>query len=190
MKEFKEEMRYDYPHLDEYSTVWDIGGYKGDFAYNINKKYGCVVQVFEPIEYYYVQLVSRFNNNPDIFINNFALSSDNGTAYMTVHDDRSSLHMGSRDIPVVTRDIAEFMKDENGGEDIDLMKINIEGEEFNLLTHMIDNKMMYMVNHLQVQFHKFMHEADTRRSIIQDKLVRTHKLNWNYDFIWESWERI
>ena len=43
-----ETLRLDYPALSGESIVFDLGGYVGDFAYKINKKYGCKVYLFEP----------------------------------------------------------------------------------------------------------------------------------------------
>ena len=45
---FKEKLRYKYP-LTKDSVVLDVGGYKGTFAAEIVRRYGCHVYVFEPV---------------------------------------------------------------------------------------------------------------------------------------------
>jgi hypothetical protein len=42
---------------------------------------------------------------------------------------------------------------------------------------------------IQVQFHKFMPHAEKRRSKIQKELKRIHYLTYQYDFVWENWQR-
>jgi len=44
-----ETLRLDYPELNENSVVFDLGGYKGDFAQAINEKYGCTVYLLNHI---------------------------------------------------------------------------------------------------------------------------------------------
>jgi len=39
---FEEEIRYEYP-LNVRSIVFDVGGYKGDFAQGMLDRYGCFV---------------------------------------------------------------------------------------------------------------------------------------------------
>ena len=39
-------LRLNYPALNKDSIVFDLGGYFGDYAYEINKKYGCKVYLF------------------------------------------------------------------------------------------------------------------------------------------------
>jgi len=184
---FKEEMRYNYP-LNENSLVWDVGGYKGDFAYGIHDKYKCEVEVFEPIENFYMQIQSRFNNNPLITTHNFGFSDKDSTGYISLANDGSSLHNRGveRSVPVILRDIFAYI---DGYKYIDLVKINIEGEEYALLERILDTGIAGMFTFIQVQFHTFIPNAKERRATIQELLKRTHKLNWNYDFIWESWER-
>ena len=58
-----EKLRYNYPLLNEKSVIFDLGGYVGDFAYQINKKYGCKVFLFEPHPEFYKQCVKRFAHN-------------------------------------------------------------------------------------------------------------------------------
>ena len=42
---------------------------------------------------------------------------------------------------------------------IDLMKINIEGGEYDLLFYLIEKKLIYKIDNIQIQFHNFVQEA-------------------------------
>src|SRR5262249_53981491 len=72
---------------------------------------------------------------------------------------------------------------------IAVLKINIEGCEYELLEHLIDTGWIGRVHQIQVQFHDFVPNARARRSLIQQRLRATHVQRWNYPFIWEAWER-
>lgn len=183
---FKEEMRYDYP-LTPDSLVWDIGGYKGDFAQKIYDKHKCWVSVYEPIPEFTKSIEKKVNDNLRINVFNYGLSHETTGAMISVNNDSSSTHRGGRDVPIQLIDVKSEMV---LYDDIDLMKINIEGEEFNLLERMLECDIIKQVKYIQVQFHAFIPNAKERRARIQEGLKKTHKLMWNYDFIWESWERI
>jgi hypothetical protein len=72
-----ETLRPDYP-LDQTSIVFDVGGYRGDYADAIHKKYGCHIYVFEPVQIFYNECVKRFSNNENISCLNYGLSSASG----------------------------------------------------------------------------------------------------------------
>ena len=70
---------------------------------------------------------------------------------------------------------------------IDLIKINIEGSEFELLQHIIDENLLFKINNIQVQFHHFVPDAIKKRENIISSLKKTHKNDWSYYFVWENW---
>ncbi len=40
-----------------------------------------------------------------------------------------------------------------------------------------------------IQFHEWLPGAYYRRWKIRSKLRKTHRLKWDYHFVWECWER-
>ena len=72
----------------------------------------------------------------------------------------------------------------------DLMKINIEGGEFPLLQHIASRGKLNMINQYQIQFHKFIINAVSKRKKIIAELNKTHKRTWCYKFVWENWKKI
>jgi hypothetical protein len=54
--------RLNYPLTSE-SIVFDLGGYKGDFAAKIYDKFNCYVNIFEPVKEYYLYCENRFERN-------------------------------------------------------------------------------------------------------------------------------
>ena len=66
-----------------------------------------------------------------------------------------------------------------------------EGGEFELLNALLDRPdLIKKIKYFQIQFHDFVPDALKMRAEIQRRLSETHKVMWNFPFIWESWERI
>jgi len=70
---------------------------------------------------------------------------------------------------------------------IDLMKINIEGGEYDLLFFLINENLISKINNIQIQFHNFIPNAIKKREEITNLLKNTHKNDWSYYFVWENW---
>ena len=52
-------LRLDYP-LNKNSVIIDAGGYIGDFAADMSHKFGCRIDVFEPVAEYAEKIRERF----------------------------------------------------------------------------------------------------------------------------------
>jgi phospholipid N-methyltransferase len=85
-----ENLRVDYD-LNDKSVVFDVGGYKGDFTNEINKKYHCDIYVFEPIAEFYNLINERFENQQNIKSFKFGLSSYDKANSIFMHDNASSV---------------------------------------------------------------------------------------------------
>lgn len=183
-----ETLRLEYP-LDSNSLVVDVGGYQGDFADAISKRFDCHIVIFEPVPEFYVHCVNRFAGNSKIKVINCGLGAFDGDLPLEVADDASSFNRSLPTARVVMGKMrkADSALGELGINRIDLMKINIEGGEYDLLEALIASDWIRRIQYLQVQFHNFVPEAEARREAIRAALSRTHKEMWNYDFVWESW---
>lgn len=122
-------LRLDYP-LNERSIVFDLGGYKGDFASSIFEKYGCTVYAFELSRIYYDACARRFQGNLQIRCLNFGLAAHDGNLYLSDEDNgsRATSEQSSDAERVSVRSASKFIL-EHQIKDIDLMKGNIEGAE-------------------------------------------------------------
>lgn len=181
-------LRLDYD-LGPQSLVFDLGGYEGQWASDIHAMYGCRVFVFEPVPAFAARIGRRFRHNPNIRVFDFGLAGRTGEAGISLAQDASSLyHAGSDAIRIQLLCAADFLRDE-GVTDIDLMKINIEGGEYDLLEHLLDTGLAGRIGNLQVQFHDFVPDARSRMEAIQQRLAATHELTYQYPFVWENWRR-
>lgn len=164
-----EHKRYEYPELNSESNVYDIGSYKREFSNEIEKRYHCKVKTFDAID----------NNAAWLHDGNIILSGNGNT-----------LSAFTNDVPFKKQyrclDIARVIREDE--KQIDLMKINIEGGEYGLLSHIYAQGLMNRINNIQVQFHvvtafnyRLLYEILSRQMMI------THVPVWRYAFCWESW---
>ncbi len=185
--------RLDYPTLTEESIVFDLGGYLGDFAHAINKKYGCYVYVFEPHQKFYEECTKRFSINPKVTPLNFGVSDVDGKFFLSDSVDGSSFsnptHENKQGIECIVKEFFKTLSDLDIAK-VNLMKINIEGGEYPLLMHIADNDKLGLVDEYQIQFHNFIEDAEHKRESIIKFLSKTHKRTWCYTFVWENWKKI
>lgn len=180
---FPEHKRYEYD-LDKSSIVIDIGFYQGTFSKIIYEKYGCQIYAFEPIKTFYDQAV----NSPNIKLYNYGIGAYNRYEKISIQKDASSIFLVSELSEIILIRSIEEVLTELKLDQIDLIKINIEGCEFELLEKIISLNLQNKIKNIQVQFHKFVNNSETRRDQITNELQKTHKLTYNFPFIWENWE--
>lgn len=181
-------LRLEYSLSDD-SIVFDLGGYEGQWASDIFSMYCCSIYVFEPVETFANNIKTRFANNKKIHVYQYGLTSMTKSEEIFVDGDSSSTfkdNSSGEEIHLVKA--IDFIK-ENNISKIDLMKINIEGGEYNLLEHLLDSKFIENIENIQVQFHDFFPDAEERMTAIQQKLEKTHSLTYQYPFVWENWRR-
>lgn len=176
-------------NLDEASLVFDLGGYEGQWASDIFSKYACNILIFEPYENFAQNIEQRFKKNNKIKVFPFGLSNNNKDGFLSVSADSSSMYKrGDNFAPIKLMKASEFIANHQINK-IDLMKINIEGAEYDLLDHLIDTNIITLIDNIQVQFHYFFPNTEVRMKEIQDRLLLTHKLTYQYKFVWENWRR-
>ena len=183
-------LRMRYP-LTADSTVWDLGGYHGDFAAEMRQRYSCGVRLFEPVPKLCDLCVKRFAADPVVICLPYGLGVADGEFDISDDADASSFVRGAghggtikariRPVPEVWREL--------GTRQVDLMKINIEGGEYDVLASLLDSGLIANVAHLQVQFHNFVADPTARRDALRSRLRATHEEEWCYPFVWESWRR-
>lgn len=180
--------RLDYPELDENAIVVDLGGYKGQWASDMYGKYLCKVYVFEPATDFLTFIKKRFERNQSIFSFPFALGNENKQEVIYINADRSS-SVEKRGKPAMMefRKFDEMMM-ELSVERIDLIKINIEGGEYELLEYLINIGWISRIKNIQVQFHDFFPGAKERMERIQEQLKQTHTVTYQFEFVWENWK--
>jgi FkbM family methyltransferase len=182
--------------LGPQSMVFDLGGYEGQWASDVVARYLCHVQVFEPVAAVADAIRRRFAGNQLVEVHDFGLGPATATVRIWLDGDSSSVvraatvRAGSQPRAEEIRLVRfEDFIQERGVRAIDLMKINIEGAEYDLLEHLLETGAAGMIGNIQVQFHDFVPDADRRMRAIQSGLARTHDLTYQSLFVWENWRR-
>jgi FkbM family methyltransferase len=182
-------LRLDYD-LNECSVVFDVGGYKGQWASDIFSKYQSKIFIFEPVPEYAEKIKKRFSKNKKIEVLDFGLGGTERKTIISVQKDGSSIYknsIGCESEQVNIMSGSEFIFSRSF-EKIDLMKINIEGGEYELLNDLIKTGVIKKIENLQVQFHNIFPDAECKMLSIQEALSRTHRLTYQYPFVWENWK--
>ncbi|MBK5305883.1 MAG: FkbM family methyltransferase [Frankiaceae bacterium] len=179
--------RLDYP-LARNSVVVDVGGYKGQYASDVFGRFCCQVHVYEPVASFAQGISHRFEHNPSVYVHAYGLAGADRTERLDVRGDQTSALSPAADggeLITLKGAVAELQ----ALGDIDLLKLNIEGLEYNVLDSLLAAGLQSSIRFLQIQFHDFAPDAVNRRERIRAELRLTHELAWDFPFVWESWSR-
>jgi len=180
--------RFDYD-LDERSFVLDLGGYEGQWASDLYARYRCRIAIFEPVPRFAQNIRARFAKNSDITVFQYGLGATSRAETIYLHGASSSTQKAqaeSEQIEIV--DVRQWFEDQ-AVETVQLMKINIEGGEYELLERLVATGLIGKIDDIQVQFHNFTRDAPARMEQLQRALRATHTPTYQYRFVWENWRR-
>jgi FkbM family methyltransferase len=178
--------------LDADSIVVDVGAYVGAWSEKISDKYGCTIHAFEPASVALRSARKRLKGRPDVHVHPYGLGGSDQTARMAMAGPGSSIHTGTSPMgayeDITIRDVATVL-DELGIGQIDLLKVNIEGGEFDLFDRLIETGWLPKVRQTMIQFHEFHPNPYWRRFTVRRALKQTHTEVWDYPWVWEYWTR-
>lgn len=176
--------------LNAESLVFDLGGYDASFTVEVFARYGCRVWLFEPCRTFFDPIQARLRHNPRLRLFPFGLAGSTRTEQVAIHGAGTSVfRTGDKTEPIDLVRAADFF-DREGVPQVDLLKVNIEGGEYELLDHLIETGLIARVQDVQVQFHEdVLPDSDRRMRAIQDGLKTTHSAVWQHEWVWEHWRR-
>jgi len=180
--------RFDYD-LDERSFVLDLGGYEGQWASDLYARQRCRIAIFEPVPRFARNISARFHKNGDIAVYPCGLGASSRTETIYVHGASSSTEKkqsAAEQIEIV--DVRQWFEDHKV-ETVQLMKVNIEGGEYELLERLVATGLIGRIDDIQVQFHNFIPNAAARMEQLQRALRATHTPTYQYRFVWENWRK-
>jgi FkbM family methyltransferase len=181
-------MRFSYD-LNRDSLVLDLGGYQGQWTSDLFSRFCCKIEVFEPVAAFAQHIRERFRYNDSVRVHQYGLGGSTRTEVMGLSADSSSLF---RELPqteaVQIIDVAEWFDRESIG-CVGLMKINIEGAEYELLERLVETDLIRRIESIQVQFHEIRGDSAARMEAIQTRLSESHVPTYQYRFVWENWRR-
>ncbi len=169
--------------------VIDLGGYEGQWASDIYARYLCTVHIVEPVAAYAANIRSRFKQNKQIHLHQCALGGRSGSLMVSVSGDASSAFKESGHTEFAPMFAFSDWVQNIGVDEIALLKINIEGGEYELMDHLISSGVVNRIRDIQIQFHDFVTDSDARMKRIQEGLESSHRLTYQYPYVWENWRR-
>jgi FkbM family methyltransferase len=179
----------DWPLTSE-STVVEVGGFKGRWALQIAERYHPRLFVFEPQLWAY-EVCKRALGDAATVVN-FGIGDRGGTFNMAdwETDGCSFTKADAGEYAGGTGAIREigaaFSELEIGV--VDLMLMNIEGDEYRLLPHMLGKGIL--PKRLMVQFHTFIDEYGMALAKIHQQLEDAgYRIVWTYGVMLTAWER-
>jgi FkbM family methyltransferase len=183
-----EKFRYDY-ELNSDSFVIDLGGYKGQWASDIYSRYNCRLLIFEPVKVFAEKIKERFRRNPKIEVYCLGLGKNRRKDVIFLDDDGSSTHKNSKKREAIEiEDAVEFFEKKKIM-NVDLMKVNIEGGEYELMPRLLESGLVKRIKNIQIQFHYIGQESDVYMREICKELEKTHTPTYQYKYVWENWVR-
>jgi FkbM family methyltransferase len=119
-------------------------GAGGDISFDMDliRRYGIRVRVFDPVSSYVLRAVEDAGGDPRLTVHEVAIATTDGPLRMQVTHDRGSasvstagLYDSDSYIEVAGRTLPS-LKAELGDPDIDLLKLDVEGGEYELLANL------------------------------------------------------
>lgn len=173
-------------------VVVDVGAYDGVWAAAVLAHGDARVVSFEPDPSGLRLLRNRLGDDPRVTICAFGLGDADASATLALEGPGSTLYHGGSgtfgETEVEVRDADGALR-ELGIDEIELLKLNIEGAEYDVLDRLLATGWLPRCHHVLIQFHEWHPRAHARRRQIRRALRATHDEVWCYPWVWERWER-
>jgi FkbM family methyltransferase len=135
-------------------------------------------------------MVSKFKNNSKVRLLNVGVGIEDGDGIIYMGGDGTSSNLINGDGINVKFNTIDTILNNFGLDHIDLIQINIEGDEYPLLENMILTGSINKFKNIQIQFHLGVENDVDRRNKIREYLILNgFKINFDYPFVWESWRK-
>lgn len=157
--------------------IFDVGGYLGEETSSYSESFGnATIYVFEPFKDSYDKIVNRFRGNSKIIPNNFAITSEEGSKTFFINKDLSMNSLNRIDqhaieaysknqhgysVSVETTSVDIFCKKQRI-QSIDFLKIDAEGEEYNILLGAKDMLSMHRIKSIYIEIMFQFHHEDRK----------------------------
>ena len=176
-------------NLKSNGLVLDIGSYVGEYTKKVlNKSPRMTFWLYEPIPEYYRACLVRFKGRENVSVYQKAVSADGRAIRMQIDGLRSRQELGAKN------DILEFASINiqeifDSAAEIELLKMNIEGMEYECLNQLILSNSLIKAKYLLIQFHNFESGAEKKRNLVRKAIEKDFTNVFNYEWMWELWIR-
>ena len=175
----------------------DVGAHLGesippslDPIYNFDK-----IVSFEPVQKCYAAIKEKYSKNPRVVVHQYGLSNKNDeiTIYKPGSEGASIYADHTAHQPELMRDssyaeseictfkkTSDFFKKEISDDDVVVMKLNCEGSECDIILDLFENKQLYKVSNLMIDFDALkipsqQHKVERVRAILKENAVNYYE---------------
>lgn len=154
-KEFFVDGIYENIKLNNLNIVVDIGANVGLFTKYMLYKNAKKIFCYEPNKSAFNYLIKNHYNSSNVYLNNLAVSTNNDKLRLYVDTNNTLISSARRntdyfyDVDSIT--IKQIIE-QNGLDNVDLVKIDIEGMEYELIEHLDDNT-FNKINSFLIEYH-------------------------------------
>lgn len=161
--------------------VFDVGGFQGEWTQSVlNIKSDCFIHIFEPSVISFTKMkenLSEFIIKEKVIPNQFCVSNDLGLSYFweypenpvlsTMHKrnelelKRVGLSSSAKRVAVSKITLDEYC-DFNNINQIDFLKIDVEGNEFNVLKGVSNLLLKKKINYIQFEYGGCYQDSETK----------------------------
>jgi len=186
--------------LHDGATLFDVGAYMGGWTIRMLRRAddhaipNIRIHAFEPVPRAVQGFERALKGDARAQLHPYGLSGLTRVATFAVGYEGSSafdnpVAAGKYDTQqVALRDVHEVLSTLKL-DTIDGMIINIEGGEYELLDRLYETDWLPRIRTLLVQFHEFVPRAHASRRRNRHQLAATHDRAWNYEWVYERWDR-
>lgn len=185
--------------LPEGAVVLDVGAYLGEWSERILERADARgpkdlwVHAFEPEPSSIRRFRESIGQDARVQLHPFGLGGRDRLERLAISGPGSSVYLdaatpgliGSTEVEL--RDVDAVLSSLTVDR-IDLVKINIEGGEFELLDRLHETGWMGRIGPVIVQFHEFAPDAYRARRRNRKRLAETHRCTWSYSWVYERWD--
>jgi FkbM family methyltransferase len=173
--------------LTSSSTFVEFGGYHGEFAQELFKKYSLNMYIFEPVPEFMEELKIRFSGNKKVKLYEFGIAEHDTKRTFHLSDVSTGEYAEGERIEVTFKNCKEVF--EKLPSEIDLGMLNIEGGEYELIKLLKTTGDLLKFKILLIQFHYVGWYSLLQYMSIKLILKKNFKIDWSYPFVWEKWIR-
>lgn len=184
----RETLKYDID-LKPGGIVLDIGAFKGQYTKKmLARNRDMVFWLYEPIADYFQTCQNLFRDKRSITVYQAAVSSDGRDFEMEIDGLRSRHSSGNLtdSVKIASIDIQDIF---DSAQEFELLKMNIEGMEFECLERLINSNSLVKAKYLLIQFHNFEDDSRSKLEKLREGINKDYSNVWQYEWMWELWKR-
>lgn len=144
--------------------------------------------LYEPIPAFFSVCENKFKNKENIIVYQKAVSADGRNFQMQIDGLRSreepSIFFESTAIESISiQDIFDSVME------IELVKMNIEGMEYECIEQLIRSNSLVKARYLLIQFHNFEKNSQNRRDLLRQQIEKDFNNVYTFEWMSELWIR-